>query len=94
MNYPKLYDYVDYDKESISGKSTAIEINNCVFYFSYITLIAFKIKGKLFVHENVWSVSTGKHLDCIDGGDKENRLTAKQFKEVFFENLGGQTPSL
>lgn len=37
------------------------------FYFSYNTLVAFKIKyNELFVRENVWGNTTGKHLNWID----------------------------
>ena len=43
-------------------------------YYSYATPVAFERYGKLFVSENVWSRTTGKHLTQIDGGDKKSRI--------------------
>ena len=40
-------------------------------YFSYSTLIAFSVGCDTFVSENVWSKTTGAHLNYIDGGSKE-----------------------
>ncbi len=60
------------------------------FYFSYETLVAFKHKGILYVRENIWGTTTGKHLNWIDGGCKEDRLShdefIKKYNECFKEN--------
>ncbi len=53
------------------------------FYFSYKTLVAFKVGGQLYVHQNIWGVTTGKHLNWIDGGRKEARLSANEFARVY-----------
>jgi flavorubredoxin len=39
--------------------------------FSYKTIIAFAINGKVIVRQNEWSTTTGKHLNAIDGGSNE-----------------------
>ena len=74
-------------------KSIQIQVNGCRFYFSYATLVAFEYKGKLVVHENVWSNTTGKHLNSIDGGDKKNRLSAEKFVEEL-SKIGFDAPSI
>ncbi len=43
-------------------------------YFSYKTPIAFFTpRSGLVVRQNDWSVTTGKHLNAIDDGNKANR---------------------
>jgi hypothetical protein len=57
-----------------------VEINNTTLYFSYNTIVAFRTPGYgLKVSENIWSTTTGGHLNAIDGGDKSGRLEHEQF---------------
>lgn len=58
------------------------------FYFSYQTLVAFKHNGNLYVHQNDWSRTTGKHLSWIDGGNKEARLNDEDFNKKYNECFG------
>lgn len=59
------------------------------YYFSYKTLVAVYIPGHgKIVSENVWSVTTGKHLNWIDGGDKASRVKFEDFERVVSELLG------
>ena len=64
---------------------------NLKVYYSYTTPVALEIDGVLKVSENQWSVTTGRHLTWIDGGNKKERLTSEQFelkyKECFGEEL-------
>lgn len=58
------------------------------FYFSYETLVAFKHNGNLYVHQNDWSRTTGKHLNWIDGGSdkaKSRRLNDEEFNSKYNE---------
>tara|TARA_R110000868_G_scaffold75115_1_gene216889 strand:+ start:316 stop:579 length:264 start_codon:yes stop_codon:yes gene_type:complete len=51
--------------------------------FSYKTIIAFAIGGKVTVRENDWNVTTGRHLNEIDGGSneaKKARLESADFE--------------
>ena len=57
-------------------------------YYSYATPVAFERYGKLFVSENVWSRTTGKHLTQIDGGDKKSRIPHDQFEKLFNKARG------
>ena len=55
--------------------------NNQVFY-SYNTTVAIKTPVDTYVCENVWSVTTAKHLNRIEeltGSDREYRMRYKDF---------------
>jgi len=57
-----------------------VEINNTTLYFSYNTIVAFSTpETGLKVCKNVWSTTTGGHLNAIDGGDKGGRLNRDEF---------------
>lgn len=58
---------------------TKVDLGNVNFYFSYETIVAFEKSGRNFVSRNVWSQTTGKHLNEIDGGEKEKRLEHDDF---------------
>ena len=64
------------------------------YYFSYRTLVAFRTKGNLYVRENVWGTTTGKHLNWIDGGDKKNRLSKEDFENMMNNLLGVRSVEL
>ena len=55
--------------------------NNQVFY-SYNTTVAIKTAVDTYVCENVWSVTTAKHLNRIEeltGSNREYRMRYKDF---------------
>ena len=52
-------------------------------YYSYVTPVAFETaNGNLHVSKNVWSVTTGRHLTWIDGGNHNNRIEHGEFKKL------------
>ena len=55
---------------------------NLKVYYSYTTPVAFEIDGVLKVSENQWSVTTGRHLTWIDGGNKKSRLKREEFNQL------------
>ena len=58
--------------------------NNQVFY-SYNTTVAIKTPIETYVCENVWSVTTAKHLNRIEeltGSDREYRMRYKDFVDL------------
>jgi len=58
--------------------------NNQVFY-SYNTTVAIKTPIDTYVCENVWSVTTGKHLNRIEeltGSNREYRMRYKDFVDL------------
>ena len=59
------------------------DVNKVIYYFSYKTLVAFEhVSTGLVIRENIWSRTTGKHLNWIDK-DKSKRVNT----ETFFEKL-------
>ena len=63
---------MDIGIERIKPNLTKVNVGTVTVWFSYATPIAFKVYGQpRVVRENVWSTTTGKHLNYIDGGDKE-----------------------
>lgn len=66
-----------------AGSNTTIcTINTVDLYFSYQTLIAFRADNQLILHENDWSVNTGKHLNAINR-DKSLRVCRTAFEALF-----------
>jgi hypothetical protein len=55
---------------------------NLKVYYSYTTPVALEIDGVLKVSENQWSVTTGRHLTWIDGGNKKSRLKREEFNQL------------
>jgi hypothetical protein len=60
---------------SLESGAAAIDI-----YFSYHTAVAFRINGTLAVIRNYWGTTIGKHLNWIDSGNAESRLTQTEFE--------------
>ena len=60
-----------------------VDLGKVCVWFSYETPIAFKVDGQpRVVRENIWSSTTGKHLNSIDGGGKEakaRRVSSEEF---------------
>ena len=75
--------------ERIKPNLTKVNIGTTTVWFSYATPIAFKVYGQpRVVRENVWSTTTGKHLNSIDGGTKEakaRRVSSDEFNRELDE---------
>ena len=54
-----------------------VDIGDSCFWFSYETCIAFYHKGYHTFSENVWSRTTGKHLNMIS--EKADRVPHDEF---------------
>ena len=58
-------------------------------YYSYNTTVAVKTPIETYVCENVWSVTTGKHLNRIEeitGSNKEYRMKYNDFRDFCIKN--------
>lgn len=66
-----------------NNKAIYVNYLNVTFYMSYNTCVAFNsVLTGLVVHDNIWSNTTGAHLNAIDGGSllaKTKRVNAKEF---------------
>ena len=77
-------------KTQIDSKNLWFEnIGDKTIYYSYNTTVAVKTPIDTYVCENVWSVTTAKHLNRIEeltGSDKEYRMRYKDFREFCINN--------
>lgn len=63
----------------IGSNFTIVRVMDATFYFSYETCVAFDTpEGEQVVSENVWSQTTGKHLNWINPV-KEKRVPHEEF---------------
>jgi len=70
--------------KKIANNFSVVSFGNTKLYFSYETLIGFQKGDQEFVRQNVWSTTTGKHLNQINP-DKSTRLIEHDFKDKFQE---------
>ena len=59
---------------------------NLRVYYSYTTPVALQINGVLKVSQNQWSITTAKHLNWIDDGNKKDRLKPEEFNQLLKEH--------
>ena len=58
-------------------------------YYSYNTTVAVKTPIETYVSENVWSMTTAKHLNRIEeltGSDREYRMRYRDFRNFCKNN--------
>ncbi len=85
---PNFGSYGEYSSGNYGVNSLYfIDAENNKFYYSYQTIVAFDYEGKLYCCENVWTVTTGKHLNWIES-DKSKRLDYEAFTAKFKECFG------
>ena len=77
-------------KTQIDSKNLWFEnIGNKTIYYSYNTTVAVKTPIDTYVCENVWSVTTARHLNRIEeltGSDREYRMRYKDFRDFCINN--------
>ena len=72
---------------SAENNAKKVTINGTCFYFSYEALVAVStINHGTKVLKNNWGPTTGKHLNAIDGGNKNFRVDQDEFDD-FVESL-------
>ena len=70
-----------------SSDQKILYIGELTLYFSYSTVVAFYTPDtRLVISENVWSSTTGKHLNYIDR-DKNKRVDNNKFEDKLEEVL-------
>lgn len=82
LMYPN---FNNYGRGSNAHYFTDIKGNR--FYFSYQTIVAFIHENVCYCCENVWTVTTGGHLNWIES-DKKKRLSYENFRAKFKECFG------
>ena len=77
-------------KTQIDSKNLWFEnIGDKTIYYSYNTTVAVKTPIDTYVSENVWSVTTARHLNRIEeltGSDREYRMRYKDFRDFCINN--------
>jgi len=77
-------------KTQIDSKNLWYEnIGSNTIYYSYNTTVAVKTPIDTYVSENVWSITTAKHLNKIEeltGSDREYRMRYKDFRDFCINN--------
>ena len=83
---PKISSYGKYSSSNYGAHTLVVSIGPYDFFYSYDTVIAFRSpQHGLVCSENVWSVTTGKHLNWIT--DKSDRVANGEFEEKLNELL-------
>jgi len=79
MTIPTFRSYGDYSSDNYGAHSMLFtDSYNNKYWFSYETLVAFRIKGEFHILKNYWGTVTGKHLNWIDS-DKSIREDQETF---------------
>ena len=77
-------------KKQIDSKNLWYEnIGSNTIYYSYNTTVAVKTPIDTYVSENVWSITTAKHLNRIEeltGSNREYRMRYKDFRNFCINN--------
>jgi len=77
-------------RNQIDSKNLWFEnIGSNIIYYSYNTAVAVKTPIETYVCENVWSITTAKHLNRIEeltGSDREYRMRYKDFRNFCINN--------
>ena len=81
----------NYSPQGTNPNTHSVTLGNLTIYFSYNTPVACQITGEsAVVSVNIWSSTTGRHLQWIDGGDKESRIDNATFTRQLEEILSGR----
>ena len=77
-------------KTQIDSKNLWFEnVGDKTIYYSYNTTVAVKTPIDTYVCENVWSVTTARHLNRIEeltGSDREYRMRCRDFRNFCKNN--------
>lgn len=85
---PTITSYGQYSSGNYGVNSLEVRFpNGFALMYSYNTIVAFNGRHGLRVIQNQWSTTTGKHLNWIDGGDKDARIAPAQFHVLLTAEL-------
>ena len=80
---PSFETYGNYSSSNYGANALKFYTDKATIYFSYKTPVAFHtFETGLVVRENDWGPTTGKHLNWIDGGNKESRIDGETFEAM------------
>ena len=77
-------------RKQVDQKSLYVERSgDREIYYSYNTTVAVKTPIETYVSENIWSMTTAKHLNRIEeltGSDREYRMRYRDFRNFCKNN--------
>ena len=73
----EMFNYGNYSSSNY-GSCRGVTIGKLTLYFSYETVIGFEDEKGEFISENVWSTTTGRHLNWLEN-DKKARIQHSVF---------------
>ncbi|GAG12601.1 unnamed protein product [marine sediment metagenome] len=77
---PNISSYGNYESSNYGMNTIRLGLSSITLYYSYKTIVAYSdFTDGLTVCDNVWSTTTGKHLNWIDD-DHSIRLPFEQFE--------------
>jgi len=82
LELDKLSDY--YQELPENTPAYVLDMGGDKIYWSYSTIIALRIDNKLFIRENDWSTTTGRHLNAINP-DKSIRMSGADFEQLLID---------
>lgn len=90
---PTIQSYGNYSSDSL-----VVTVGPVTVWYSYQTPVAFQVDGSpRVVRDNSWGPTTGKHLNWIDGGDKEAkqaRVSSDDFGAAWADQPSGRPDSI
>ena len=69
-----------YSQKSPQANCMFVTVGDLILYFSYETIVAFRVNGETICVENRWQCTTGKHLNWIEP-DHKKRLKREDFEK-------------
>ena len=88
QSLPTITAYGQYKSGNYGAHSLRVSFpSGFTLWYSYETVIAFSSKYGRRVRRNDWSTTTGKHLNWIDEGAKDDRLSGAQFEALLRAEL-------
>lgn len=87
MKLPEISSYGNYDSSNYGAHTLCVDFEMFTLYYSYKTIVAYyDHQDGLVCSENVWGVTTGKHLNWIEP-NKKNRVENGKFNVMLREML-------
>lgn len=94
MGLPDIESYGNYSSDNYGSHSLVVDMGPVRVWFSYSTPVAFYVEGHTrVVRQNDWGPTTGKHLNWIDGGDKQSRVCGSEFERLWQEQVVAALPT-
>ena len=91
MNLPTISSYGNYESDNYGAHTLCVDFDNFRLFYSYKTIVAYyDVQDGLVCSENVWGVTTGKHLNWIQS-DKKKRVKSAEFDTMLKAMLERRT---